>query len=50
MNIVNIFLNFLGEFDPPRGSHLGFVHTILAITRRVPVQRAAVERDEIPYP
>ena len=28
MSIVNIFL---GSFDPPRGSHLGFVHTFLVI-------------------
>ena len=29
MSIVNFF--FLGYFDPPHGSHLGFVHTFLVI-------------------
>ena len=30
MSIVNIYF-FLGSFDPPCGSHLGFVHTFLVI-------------------
>ena len=48
MSIVNIYI-FLGSFDPPCGSHLGFVHTFLVIFSRVSRRNILINLIEIAH-
>ena len=46
ISIVNIFLE---KFDPPRGSHLGVVHTILVIFNGVSSRNILINFIEISH-
>ena len=49
MSIVNIYIFFLGSFDPPCGSHLGFVHTFLVIFSGVSRRNILINLIEIAH-